>query len=79
MTNHNKLHIFIPNVSTIIHIRIPPTGYTAVATASWNTVEGTMRVLRCYCDSSYLACSNYRVPSKILRLTVATVVLRRVG
>ena len=37
---------------TYVHIQIPPTGYvglilcsTTVATASWSTFEGTMRVL----------------------------------
>ena len=56
-----------------IHIHFPPTSYiglilrsTAVATASRSTIEGTMRVLWCYCDKrlrSYYACSSIRVPS----------------
>ena len=54
----------------LIHIQIP-TGYvvliwlsTTMATASWSTVEGTLRV--CCCDMSYLACSSCRVPSKYI-------------
>ena len=51
---------------------------TAVATASWSTLDSTMRVLWCYCNSSYRACSSCRVPSTVLRIAVATEVLRYV-
>ena len=37
---------------------------TAVTTASWNTFEGTLKVLCSYCNKSYRVCSSCRVPLK---------------
>ena len=71
------------NIVLFIHIQIPPmyispiTQYP-VATTSWSTFEGTLRVLYSYCMCSSSCHSSRRVPSKELQLAVSTAVLRYV-
>ena len=55
------------------------TGSVAVATASWNTFEGTLRVLCSYSARSYRTCSSCKVPTKVLQLAASTAVLRYMG
>ena len=52
---------------------------TAVATASWSTFEGTMRVLWCYCNAVLTEYPHIIVPLKVLQFAGATVVLHYMG
>ena len=58
-------------IHTQVHIQIPLTSY-----GSYYAVQAgvTLRVLWCYCDRRYHACSS-TVPSEVLRLAVTTAVL----
>ena len=68
-----------------MHTQFPLTGYVglilrsnAVATASWSTVLGTMRVFWGCCERSYSAhssCRQCKVPSMVFQLSAATAVL----